>query len=70
MFLTFVTFLPLLGAIGIAFLPEKNESLIKQTALGVAIADFLLSLAFYFNFDLTTPNMQFELSAVWIENWG
>jgi NADH-quinone oxidoreductase subunit M len=70
MFLTFVTFLPLLGAIAIAFLPEEDESLIKQTALAIAIGDFLLSLAFYFNFDLTTANMQFEYSAVWIETWG
>ena len=70
MFLTFVTFLPLLGAFAIAFLPEKSENLIKQTALGIAIIDFLLSLVFYFSFDLTTPNMQYEFSAVWIENWG
>ncbi len=70
MFLTFVTFLPLLGAIAIAFLPKEDENLIKQTALAIAVGDFLLSLAFYFNFDVTNPGMQYEFSTVWIKDWG
>ena len=40
MFLTFITFLPILGALFLAFLPKENEGAIKQTALAIAAADF------------------------------
>ncbi|MCH8313837.1 MAG: Fe-S-binding domain-containing protein, partial [Nitrospinae bacterium] len=70
MFLTFLTFLPLAGAAALAFLPKGNDSLIKQTAVGIAAADFLLSLQLWFDFDSTTPGMQFEFSVPWISSWG
>ena len=44
MFLTFITFLPIIGALFLAFFPKENEGAIKQTALTVPAADFLLSL--------------------------
>ena len=70
MFLTFVTFLPLFGALFLVFLPRENAGAIKQTALAVAVADFLLSLLLWTNFDITTHKMQFELNIPWIEAWG
>ncbi len=70
MFLTFLTFLPLAGAFALVFIPRENEKTIKQTALGVALADFLLSLSLYGEFDTTTAKMQFEYSTPWIESWG
>ena len=42
MFLTFVTFLPLIGAALLAFVPDEKTETIKQAALGIAVADFLL----------------------------
>ena len=41
MFLTFLTFLPLVGALLLAFIPREEEGAIKQTALAIAVADFL-----------------------------
>jgi NADH-quinone oxidoreductase subunit M len=70
MFLTFITFLPIIGAFFLAFFPKENEGAIKQTALAVAAADFLLSLFLWTNFDNSTHKMQFELNISWIESWG
>lgn len=70
MFLTFLTFLPFAGAVALAFMPKGNDSMIKQTAVGVAAADFLLSLQLWFDFDHTSHAMQFEFSAPWIASWG
>jgi len=70
MFLTFLTFLPIIGAIVVALLPKEQLSAIKQTALAFAAADFLLSLELWRSFDLTTHKMQFEFSAPWISSWG
>jgi NADH-quinone oxidoreductase subunit M len=70
MFLTFLTVLPIVGAIVLAFLPKDKESLIKQTAVGFAAADFLLSLQLWFDFDNTTHAMQFEYTVPWISSWG
>jgi len=70
MFLTFLTFLPLAGAVALAFMPKGNDSLIKQTAVGVAAADFLLSLQLWIDFDHTSHAMQFEFSVPWIPSWG
>ena len=53
MFLTFITFLPIFGAFFLAFFPKENEGAIKQTALAVAAADFLLSLFSAIN--ISTP---------------
>jgi len=70
MFLTFITFLPIIGALFLTFFPKENEGAIKQTALAVAAADFLLSLFLWTNFDSSTHKMQFELNTSWIESWG
>ena len=70
MFLTFLTFLPFAGAVALAFMPKGNDSMIKQTAVGVAAADFLLSLQLWFDFDHTSHAMQFEFSVPWISSWG
>ena len=70
MFLTFLTFLPLVGAFLLAFIPREEEGAIKQTALAIATADFLLSIFLWTNFDTTTHEMQFEYSVPWISSWG
>lgn len=70
MFLTFVTFLPLVGGLLLMLIPREEEGAIKQGALAIAIADFILSLVLYTDFDITTHKMQFELQVPWIETWG
>jgi NADH-quinone oxidoreductase subunit M len=70
MFLTFLTFLPLLGAVLLTLIPRDEEGAIKQTALAFAVADFVLSIFLWTNFDSTTHEMQFEYSVPWISSWG
>ena len=70
MFLTFLTFLPLLGAVLLTLIPRDEEGAIKQTALAFAVTDFVLSVFLWTNFDLTTHEMQFEYSVTWITSWG
>ena len=70
MFLTFLTFLPLAGAILLAFIPREEEGAIKQTALAFAAADFLLSLQLWVDFDNTTHAMQFTMEVPWVTAWG
>ena len=70
MFLTFLTFLPLVGALLLAFIPRDEVGAIKQTALAFAVADFLFSLLLWTNFDASSHAMQFEYSVPWITSWG
>ena len=70
MYLTFLTFLPLLGAILLTLIPRDEVGAIKQTALAFAVTDFVLSVFLWTNFDLTTHEMQFEYSVPWITSWG
>ena len=70
MFLTFLTFLPLIGAMLLMLIPRDEEGAIKQTALAFAVADFILSIFLWTSFDSTTHEMQFEYSVPWISSWG
>src|SRR3989304_9835426 len=63
--LSWVIFLPLAGAVVIAFIRE-NEALIRRAALITTVADFLISLPLLTGFDRTTPAMQFVERASWI----
>ena len=64
MFLTFVTFLPIFGALFLAFLPKENEGAIKQTALAFAVADFILSLLLWTNFGNTPGDRDVILASI------
>jgi len=70
MFLTFLTFLPMAGALVLAFIPKEKVETIRQTALAIAVADFLLSLHLYADFDLSSSGMQFQQDVIWIQDWG
>jgi NADH-quinone oxidoreductase subunit M len=61
--LTAVVFLPLAGAGALFFV---KESLVRWTALVVALADLGLSLPLWLLFDPSTPRMQFTERVSWI----
>jgi len=65
--LTYITFIPLLGAIVLMFVPKKEENFIKYFANIVAIIDMVISffLLPYFNTD--TYKMQFVEKFIWFE---
>ncbi len=68
--LSLITFLPLLGALGILFVNARKEALVKWLALGVAVANFLLSLFLFFYFQSETAGMQFVENVPWIPSLG
>ncbi|CAI2718702.1 NADH-quinone oxidoreductase subunit M [Nitrospina watsonii] len=70
MYLTFVTFLPLLACFVLAMIPREKVESVKWFALIVAGVDFILSLPLYFEFNMNSADMQFEYITSWIPQWG
>ena len=69
--LSIVTFLPVLGALLILFAPGDVESAghrARLIALIVTLADFVLSLVLWANFDTSTAEFQFVESVNWLGN--
>ena len=65
-----VTFLPLLGAVIIAFLPNDRPQLIRYAALGVALLTWVVSIALLVGFSAADPAFQFVERADWIPMFG
>ncbi len=76
--LSWIVFLPLAGIPIILLLPKDKPDYIRWAALGVAAADFLLSLYLPAQFDsspsaslrTSNPGMQFSAAVPWIESLG
>jgi NADH-quinone oxidoreductase subunit M len=65
-----VTFLPLIGAVLIAFLPSGRPNLVRYAALGVALAAWVVSLVLLVGFVSGDPGFQFTESVAWIPMFG
>jgi len=68
--LSLATFLPLLGAVLVAFIPGKRESAIRQASLSVSILTLVISLPLFFLYDATKGDMQFNETLSWIPALG
>jgi NADH-quinone oxidoreductase subunit M len=68
--LSAVTFLPLLGAIALAFVPRRSTHGIRTAGLVVALVTLALSLPLYFGFDAEQADYQFVEEARWIPALG
>ena len=68
--LSLITFLPLLGALVIAVLPASNPNLVRRTALGTALATWLLSLILLAVFARGQAGFQFKEALDWIPSFG
>jgi len=68
--LTTVTFLPALGALGLALVPRGRERVHRWGGLAVATATFLLSVPLYTRFDPGVADYQFEEYAPWMPGLG
>src|SRR3989338_2009192 len=64
--LTFIVFLPLLGAMLILFTPKNNAALIKTIATAVTGLALLLSIGLVLRFEYLNPGIQFEEICPWI----
>ena len=65
--LSLITFLPLLGAVLIGFLPERAA---RPVALGTALVTWLVSLAMIAVFEVGKPGFQMAEVADWIPTFG
>ncbi len=68
--LTLITFVPLLGALVIAFVPRSNPGLVRAVALGTALVTWALSLLLLIGFLPSHPGFQFVERADWVPAFG
>src|SRR4051812_26944332 len=70
--LSIVTFLPIVGAIAIAMLPQTPAGVrnIRWTALWTALVTFVVSLFIIFQFDPRNPGFQLIERGEWIPGTG
>ncbi len=64
--LTVITFVPLLGAILIFFVPKERESLITRLAIAIGFVVLILALVLWFSYDKAAGGMQFVEEYSWI----
>lgn len=71
-FLSVLTWLPLLGALGLYIVPgtARNDTLARGWALGITIITFIISMVMMTRFDVSDPGFQFVESATWIKEFG
>jgi NADH-quinone oxidoreductase subunit M len=68
--LSLIIFAPLLGALGIAFLPSSRPSLIRIAALGVSLVTFALSLGMLLGIRGQSGEYAFSEQLSWIPSFG
>jgi NADH-quinone oxidoreductase subunit M len=68
--LSLIIFAPLLGALGIAFLPSSRPSLIRFAALGVSLVTFALSLGMLLGIRGQSGEFAFSEHLSWIPSFG
>lgn len=68
--LSFLTFLPLLGALLVLLLPKGNDKLVKILAMSTAVATFVVSLVIYSRFQGGTFHFQMQEFLPWIPQAG
>jgi NADH-quinone oxidoreductase subunit M len=68
--LTTITFVPTLGALALLLLDSRDERRLRQVALAVSVAAFLVSVLLWIGFDPTRAGMQFEERRAWIPGSG
>ncbi|MBL4684198.1 MAG: NADH-quinone oxidoreductase subunit M [Nannocystaceae bacterium] len=68
--LTILLVLPIVGAVIVSTLPQRETNLAKGVGLGISVLQFLVSLSLLSGFELGTPGMQFETNVPWISELG
>jgi NADH-quinone oxidoreductase subunit M len=68
--LTAVTFLPLVGAIVLLFVPRGRDAVLRIGALAITLITFVLSVPLYFGFDGRVADYQFVEYARWMPGLG
>ncbi len=68
--LSIITFLPLGGIVLLSLVNTERYQLIRCIAFATSLINFLISLPLFFQFDLTTWQMQFVEKTRWIDQFG
>jgi len=68
--LSLITFIPLAGALVIAFLPRERLDLIRWAALATSLLAWAVSLLLVVGFDRSQPGFQFGEVADWVPAFG
>jgi NADH-quinone oxidoreductase subunit M len=68
--LTWMTFLPLLGAAAIMLLPARDATLIRRVALGFTLPTFVLGIALFAGFDRGITDFQYVDKVPWIASYN
>ena len=68
--LSWMIFLPLIGATCLLFIPNKAEKALKYCAVIFTALPLVLAVQLYFSFDRSMPGMQFVERATWIERFN
>ncbi len=68
--LSWLIFVPLVGALAVACLPDERKDLARITALGTSVLAFLLSLVMFVNFTGKSFHFQMVEKVPWIERFG
>ncbi len=68
--LSVVTFLPAVGAVALALVPRRLDTVHRAGALGVALATFAVSIPLWTRFDGDSADVQFEELLRWMPTLG
>jgi NADH-quinone oxidoreductase subunit M len=67
--LTYMTFIPLLGAVVVLCLPRDSQNLVKWVAVGATTPPLLMAIWLFANFDRSNPGFQYMQHAAWIPSF-
>ena len=68
--LSWMTFLPVIGAAVIAFIPSERKEVIKTVAAAAAAVPLILAVKLFMDFDRATTSFQFVEHYTWIESFN
>jgi NADH-quinone oxidoreductase subunit M len=68
--LSFIIFLPMVGALLLLAIPSARTSAIRWTAFGVSAVTFVASIPLFTAFDATRNGMQFVEQVPWVPSLG
>ncbi|HKJ68954.1 MAG TPA: NADH-quinone oxidoreductase subunit M [bacterium] len=69
-YLTLVTFMPILGALGILLVPKERSEVVKIIAAAAAGVQLWIALMILFAFDPNATSMQFVEQYAWIDTFN
>lgn len=69
-FLSAIILAPVIGALIILFIPDKEDKIMKIVAVVSTFVTVVLSLYIYFAYDMALGGFQFTEDIVWVERFG